>query len=132
MAGVRSICRRLVLGGAMAVLAGSAWALDVQAYSAELLADRKEAGQPVALHFCASWCTTCVAQKQVMADLRDDPALVEMQVLIVDFDEHKALRRTLKVWTPGTIVVFKGAKEVARSTGQTSVSGIWALLGRAM
>jgi thiol:disulfide interchange protein len=85
----------------------------------------------VALHFCADWCTTCSAQKQVLADLRDDPSLAEMQVLIVDFDKQKALRRSLKVNAPGVIVVFKGNQEVGRAAGQTAVSSIWALLSRA-
>jgi thioredoxin 1 len=129
--GSRSAWRSALLGACLAVLASGAWALDVMDYSAELLAERQQTGRSVALHFCASWCTTCAAQKQVLAELQDDPSLEEMRVLVVDFDREKALRHKLKVKRPGAIIVFKGAQEVGRSVGQTAISSIWVLLSRA-
>jgi thiol-disulfide isomerase/thioredoxin len=111
---------------------GSAWALDVGPYSAQALSLAQQAGQAVALHFCAAWCTTCASQSQALEQLKSDPTLEEVSVLVVDYDKQKALRKTLKVRSPGTFVVFKGAVEVTRSSGQTAPASIWALLVKAL
>ena len=54
------------------------------------------------------------------------------KLFIADFDTEKALKKSLKVSTQSTFVVFKGGKEVARSTGQTSQSDIEATFAKAL
>ena len=128
---LRRALQRWAVAAALAVAGHAAWALDVQPYTAELLADRQQTGGAVALHFCADWCTTCAAQKQALTALRDDPSLAAMLVLVVDFERQKKLRRALGVSAPGTLVVYKGEEEVGRSSGQTARASLWALLTRA-
>jgi thiol-disulfide isomerase/thioredoxin len=78
------------------------------------------AGGPVIVQFHADWCPTCKAQAPIVAQLMAEPKLKDVQLFVADFDNEKALKKALRVSTQSTFVVFKGGKEVARSTGQTT------------
>ena len=49
-----------------------------------------------------------------------------------DFDTEAALKKQLRVSQQSTFVVFKGGKEVGRSTGDTSKASIAALFAKAL
>jgi thioredoxin 1 len=108
------------------------------AVSAELPFDQaqfdaaRSAGKPVAVVFHADWCPTCRAQAPVLAQLAGTPAFKSLSLYVANFDTEKALKRSLGVTQQSTIVVFKGAKEVARSTGDTQRDRLDALLKRAI
>jgi hypothetical protein len=55
-----------------------------------------------------------------------------LTVLRADFDKEKKLLRTYKVRNQSTFIVFKNSKEVTRSTGETSKTGIAELLKKAL
>ena len=90
------------------------------------------ASEPVVVQFHASWCPTCRAQAPVVAELANEPAMKSLKIFIADFDTEVALKRSLRVVQQSTFVVFKGGKEVARSTGQTQRAGIEAVFAKAL
>lgn len=100
-----------------------AQALDVKPYTADALAAAQGAGKPVAVHFHADWCPTCIQQEKVIAQLQAESGL-DVTVLVADYDKEKDLRRAMKVRSQSTLVVFRGKDEKARLAGDTDV-GKW-------
>ena len=92
----------------------------------------RSAGRPVAVVFHADWCPTCRAQAPVLKELAETPALKSLTLYVANFDSEKALKRSLGVTQQSTIVVFKGGKEIARSTGDTQRDRLDALLKQAV
>jgi len=90
------------------------------------------AGGPVAVQFHADWCPTCKAQAPIVQQVLAEPKMKDLQLFIADFDTEKALKKALRVSSQSTFVVFKGGKEVARSTGQTTREAIEATLAKAL
>jgi thioredoxin 1 len=92
----------------------------------------RSAGKPVAVVFHADWCPTCRAQAPVLQQLSELPALKSLTLYVANFDTEKALKKSLGVTQQSTIVVFKGGKEAARSTGDTQRDRLDALLKQAI
>jgi thioredoxin 1 len=92
----------------------------------------RSAGGPVAVVFHADWCPTCRAQAPVLKELSETPALKPLTLYVANFDTEKALKRSLGITQQSTIVVFKGGKEIARSTGDTQRDRLDALLKQAV
>jgi thioredoxin 1 len=91
----------------------------------------RAAGKPVAVVFHADWCPTCRAQAPVLKQLADSSAFSSLTLYVANFDTEKSLKRALGVTQQSTVVVFKGGKEVARSTGDTQPDNLAALLRHA-
>ncbi len=89
-------------------------------------------GKPVVVDFYANWCPTCKAQKPSVQALATDPVLKELTIFVADYDKEKELKKALRVSSQSTFVVFKGGKEVARSTGQTKKEDISATFAKAL
>ncbi len=70
------------------------------------------------------------AQKPILSDLKAQPRFKDLAVFEVDFDSQKDALRRLNVQQQSTLIVYKGGKEVARSTGETSKAAIEGLLPR--
>lgn len=122
--------RALLATGAL-LLSGLAQALTIQPYTAQALASAQAAGQPVALHFHADWCPTCKQQEKAFTQLRGEPGL-DLLLLVVDYDQEKDLRRSLKVRTQSTLVVLRGAQEKARLAGDTDAGKLRTALKSAL
>ena len=110
---------RTSLAACLAGWALLAQALEVKPYSEQALAAAQAAGQPVAVHFHAEWCGTCKQQEKAIAQLQADKGL-DVLLLVADYDKEKALRKTLRVRSQSTMVVFRGKDERARLAGDTS------------
>lgn len=117
---------------ACALLTSTVQALDVAPYSAAALAQQQQAGKPVALHFHANWCPTCLAQDKVLDGFRSDPLFPGMTLLVVDYDQERELKRQLGVRTQSTIIVYRGSKETARIAGETDPARLRAALASAL
>lgn len=91
-----------------------------------------QAGKPVVVDVAAGWCPMCKAQKPILERLMKQPAYQDVTMLKVDFDTQKDALRTFKVGMQGTLVGFQGAKEVARSVGDTSEAGIGGLVRKTL
>jgi thioredoxin 1 len=114
-----------------------AWAASTLTFAAEkfeksvfdkLIAD----GKPVVVDFYAPWCPTCKTQEVILKELAADPTLKSIVVLRADYDYDSEAKRALRVNRQSTFVVFKGGKEVARSTGQTNRQRIVDLFKQAL
>ena len=90
------------------------------------------AGKPVIVDFQTSWCPTCRAQKPIVDALLAEPKRQGVTLFAADFDTEAALKQRLRVAQQSTFVVFKGGKEVGRSTGQTSREAIAGLFDKAL
>jgi len=82
------------------------------------------AGKPILVEIHADWCPTCRAQDPIISDLMRDPKNADFVVLRVDFDKQKDVVKRFRVQYQSTLIVFKGKKEVSRSTGETSKDAI--------
>jgi thioredoxin 1 len=109
---------RIVLATALALASSLTHALTVAPYTPAALAAAQQAGEPVVLHFHASWCPTCRAQDKVFDALKADPSL-KVTLMEVDYDKEKAFEKQMHVTAQSTLIVFHGATERSRSTGET-------------
>lgn len=91
-----------------------------------------KAGKPVVVHVHADWCPTCRAQDPILSTLIKDPEFKDVNFLQVDFDAQKSIVKAFNVSQQSTLIVFKGGKEQARSTGDTQKPAITALVKKAL
>jgi thiol:disulfide interchange protein len=116
------------LGLALLALAPAAYALDIQPYTADRLAQLQSAGKPVAVHFHAEWCGTCKTQEKALQAIKAEGSMPQVTLLVADYDKEKELRRKMKVAAQSTLVVFKGGSEVTRLGGETATDKLKAAL----
>jgi len=112
----------------LASVSGLARSIDIKPYSQDALTRAQAAGNPVALHFHAAWCSTCKAQEKAFKGLKDDPQLQGITLLVVDYDAERQLKRTLKVRSQSVIIVFRGNQETTRVGGETQAEKLKAAL----
>jgi len=115
----------------MTFAAGIAHALTIEPFSADAFAAAQQAGRPVAVHFHADWCPTCVQQEKAFKQLSAESGL-DLTLFVADYDKEKALRRAMKIRSQSTLVVFRGAEEKARVGGETAVDRLRAALKAAL
>ena len=89
-------------------------------------------GRPVIVDFFADWCPTCKTQKPLVRELFGEPKMKDVLLFVADYDKEKDLKKALRVSAQSTFVIFKGGKEVARSTGQTSKAALAAAFAKAL
>jgi thioredoxin 1 len=122
---------RLALAAPLLLAATLAHALTLTPYTPAALAAAQKSGQPVVLHFHASWCPTCRAQDKAFEALKADPSL-KVTLMEVDYDTEKALEKQMKVTAQSTLIVFHGAVERGRSTGETDPARLKSTLQSAL
>ncbi|AWM02211.1 thioredoxin family protein [Bradyrhizobium amphicarpaeae] len=100
-----------------------------QPYEPKALQAAQAANKPVLIEVTAPWCPTCRKQKPIVQQIEQErPDLV---ILDVDFDSAKDVLRQLKVQNQSTLIVYRGAKEIGRSTGETDPAAIRAMVAKA-
>lgn len=119
--------RAALLVAGMCMLPALAWA--GQPFDAKSFQASQAAGKSILVEVTAPWCPTCKRQRPIVDQIRKDrPNLV---VYEVDFDTGKDALKQLRVQNQSTLVVFRGASEVGRSTGDTDARLIGALVAKA-
>jgi thioredoxin 1 len=119
---------KFLLIAALVVVSLSAQA--AQPFTPERLADAQRANKGILVDVTAPWCPTCKAQRLVIEGLeRSNPQLV---VLEIDFDTSKELLKKLGVQYQSTLIVYKGNKEVGRSTGVSEAAAVTDLIKKAL
>lgn len=109
---------------AMPSLAKAGQPFDAKAFQAS-----QAAGKSILVDVTAPWCPTCRQQKPIVQQIeKEHPDLV---VYDVDFDSAKDVLKQFRVQYQSTLIVFKGSKEVARSTGETDPAPLRALVAKA-
>lgn len=97
-----------------------------QPFDARPFQQAQAAGKTTLIHVGASWCSTCKRQKPIIRQIEQE--IPELVVYEVDFDTAKDVLQRLEIRYQTTLIVFRGAQEVARSVGETSASSIRALV----
>ena len=120
----------IVVGLAIGSLA--VWAAETNPYTPEAFGEAQKAGKSILVHINAPWCPVCQAQKPILAELAAEPKFNNLVVFEVDFDNQKDAVRAFKAQSQSTLIVFKGAKEIGRSIGDTHRTSMEALLARAL
>lgn len=109
---------------ALPSLANAGQPFDAKAFQAS-----QAAGKSILVDVSAPWCPTCKQQKPIVQEIeKEHPDLV---VYDVDFDSAKDVLKQFRVQYQSTLIVFKGQKEVARSTGETDPAPLRALVAKA-
>lgn len=89
-------------------------------------------GKPILIDVHADWCGTCRAQETLLKDMLKVPPYNDLHVLRVDFDNQKEAVRAFKAVKQSTLIVFKGGKEVGRSTADTDKDSVALMLRKAL
>ncbi|MBX9824767.1 MAG: thioredoxin family protein [Xanthobacteraceae bacterium] len=128
--------RRLLLGAfalSAALSVGSiAGAMDKKPFDQKTFEAAQAAGKPILVEVHAPWCPVCKAQAPILAKLRSDARFKDLVSFNVDFDSQKDLLKKFNVQKQSTLIVFKGSKEVGRSTGDSNAASIEALVARSI
>jgi len=132
-----SILNRRHLLGAFAFAAALsfaplAFAADKKPFDLKAFEAAQAAGRPILIDVSAPWCPVCRAQAPILARLQAEPRMKSLVAFNVDFDSQKDLLRKFNVQKQSTLIVFRGKKEVGRSTGDTNAASIEALLNKSI
>jgi thioredoxin 1 len=120
---------KLILSAAT-LLVMSLGAQASQPFTAKAFADAQAAGKSILVDVYASWCPVCKVQRPIVQGLeKSNPQLA---VFEVDFDKAKDVLKRFGVQYQSTLIVFKGAKEVGRSTGDTDPAAITNLIKKGL
>jgi thioredoxin 1 len=99
-----------------------------QSFDDQSFEQAQAAGKTILVDVTASWCPTCRQQRPIVEQIeKEKPNLV---VYEVDFDTAKDTLKRFRVQHQSTLIVFKGTKEVGRSTGDTDPARIRALVAQ--
>ncbi len=118
--------------GLGALLALPALALSGNKFTPAVLADAQKAGKAVLVEVGAPWCPTCKTKAPIIGKLLGSDKFKSFVKLDIDFDSQKDDLKKLGVQQQSTLIVYKGDKEVGRSTGDTNPASIEALLAKAL
>lgn len=113
------------------LVAGTALAASIPFDAPQFAALNKE-GRPILVAVHADWCPTCRAQDPILSELLKTPEFQGITALRVNFDGQKDVVKSFGVQYQSTLIVFKGGKEVGRSTGDTHRKSIAALMKKAL
>jgi thiol-disulfide isomerase/thioredoxin len=113
---------------ALSSIMSVAMAGDIKPFDQGAFDKLTQEGKPVVLDINATWCPTCKAQKPIIDGIMKQPAYKDVTLMTLDFDADKPTLKKFKVTMQSTLVAFKGDKEVARSTGDTTPAGLEALV----
>ena len=121
------LAMRLLVGLAVVLSLESA-VNAAQPYDEKSFNEAQMAGKTVLINVTAPWCPTCKKQEPIIRAIeKERPNLV---VYEVDFDSAKDLLQRLRVRAQSTLIVYKGRKEVVRSTAETDPGRLRALIAK--
>lgn len=128
--------RRLMLSalafGIIALSAASSEAITKKLFDQKAFDAAQAAGQSILIEVHASWCPVCKRQKPILAKLGTEPKFKNMVSFEIDFDLQKELVRRFNAPKQSTLIVFKGRKEMGRSTGDTNPDSLAQLLAKGL
>ncbi|MPZ40227.1 MAG: thioredoxin [Rhizobiales bacterium] len=128
--------RRLILSavalGIVVFSGASSEAITKRMFDQKAFEAAQAAGQSILVEVHASWCPVCKRQRPILAKLGTEAKFKRMVSFEIDFDSQKDLVRRFNVHKQSTLIVFKGRKEIARSTGDSNPGSIEQLLTKSL
>jgi len=121
----------LACAGLTAALALPAMASPSQPFDEAAFRAAQQAGKTILVEVHADWCSACAKQKPILESLGKEPGFDKLVRFKVDFDKPGTALKTLRVTSQATLVLFRGEKEVARSTFDTDAASIRGMLAKA-
>ena len=114
-----------------ALLLGSSPAVQAeQVFDAKAFQQAQTAGKSILIDVFATWCPICRQQRPIVQEIeKQKPNLV---VYEVDFDTAKNVLKRFRVQYQSTLIMFRVATEVGRSTGETDPTQIRALVAKGL
>jgi thioredoxin 1 len=112
-------------------MAGPAFAAVEAPFTQAAFTTAQKEGKPILVYISATWCPTCAKQKPILDTLEHEAAFKDLIVYHVDFDTQKDVVRAMGAQMQSTLVVFHGATEKGRSTGDTNAASLKGLLEKA-
>jgi hypothetical protein len=94
------------------------------AFSAEAFKSAQAAGNLFLVAFHKKGCPLCAKQQQALNTIYKDPAFADTKVLVVSYDNDTESLKRFNVGMQGTLILYKGEKEISRSTGLTTAAEI--------
>lgn len=121
------LCKILLVATTLLASPMVAWA--GQPFDAKAFQSAQDTEKAILVDITASWCPTCRQQRPIVEQIeKERPDLI---VYEVDFDTAKDVLKRFRVQYQSTLIVFRGSKEIARSTGETDPAAIHALIAKA-
>ena len=125
--GIRPLLVLLLLA-----LTAGAWAAETKPFDQATFVALQASNKPVLIDVYADWCPTCKQQAPILSELLSLPEFKDYTVLKVNFDTRQDVRRALGVAQQSTFIVYRGTREVIRTTGDTSKASIAATLRKGL
>jgi thioredoxin 1 len=122
----------VIIAALMAIGAMTLWGADWRTFDNSAFKKAQDSGQTVVVDFHATWCPTCAKQKPILAKLIGENEFQNVAAFVADYDSSSELKKQMKITSQSTIVVFKGNREVARSTGVTNEGELRSLLKKGL
>jgi thiol-disulfide isomerase/thioredoxin len=114
---------------AATLVASSIIARAGEPFDAKAFQSAQNAEKAILVDITASWCPTCKQQRPIVQQIEKERQ--DLIVYDVDFDTAKDVLKRFHVQYQSTLIVFRGSKEVARSTGETDPAVIRSLIAKA-
>lgn len=92
---------------------------DWKDYSKEGFSRAQASGSLLLVDVYADWCPTCKAQKPILDRIAQAPSLQGVELIRVDFDQHKDFVKEHRIPRQSTILLFSGNQELVRSIAET-------------
>lgn len=129
----RNLSRRSMLAlaasGVLAPLAVRAAGVD---FDETAFTAAQAAGKTIFIEITASWCPVCARQRPIIDTLLGTDEFRDAVLFVVDYDLDREVLQRFRVTRQATLIVFKGAQERARSTGDATAPAIRALFRRGL
>ncbi|SFI95432.1 thioredoxin family protein [Bradyrhizobium sp. Gha] len=127
----RTMAAAVLALGLSAGLAPASFAATEMPFTAQAFDAAQHEGKPILVHITAPWCPYCAKQRPILDSIESEAAFKHLVVYNVDFDTQKDIVRSLGAQKQSTLIVFHGAAEKGRSTGDTDANSIKTLLQKA-
>jgi thioredoxin 1 len=127
---MKALLKSLLLASSF-IVAGTVFA-EPPAFTQSGFNQLQKEGKSILVEVHAPWCPTCRAQAPVVDMLLKKKEYQSINVLRVDFDSQKDALKAFNVSKQSTLIVYKGSKEMGRSTGDTSPASIEMLIQKAI
>ncbi|MBX9816282.1 MAG: hypothetical protein A4S12_05560 [Proteobacteria bacterium SG_bin5] len=121
-----------VAAAALVAFAVPAQAAEVKKFTASDFTAAQNAGKAIVVDVKAPWCPVCASQHKTIQSAIAADKYNKLTIFEVDYDTQKDVWRGLGVHKQGTLIAYKGKKEVSRLEFQTDKTQINDLLAAAV